>query len=424
MEISLKEQGFDTEQQKERIILVGVATDGDEEEVRKSLDELEELGQTAGAVTVATVIQNRERIHPGTYIGKGKIQEVEELVQKLDGDAVVCDDELSPAQLRNLSEALGVKVIDRTVMILDIFAKHASTNEGKLQVELAQLRYRSSHLIGGRSELSRLGGGIGTRGPGEQKLEMDRRLMKNRISLLKKELEQVKRTRELTRKKRRENPIPVVAIVGYTNAGKSTLLNYLTGAQVLSEDKLFATLDPTTRKMETEEGEEFLFTDTVGFIRKLPHHLIQAFRSTLEEAKYADFILHVVDCASPDMEERMYTVYETLRRLDVGDKKVITAFNKVDLLEEKSILKDLSADYTVRISAKTGEGIQDLIRTISTVARERLVVVEKVFSYQEAGVVNTVRKYGQVLEEEYRGEGVYVKAQLPREYEYLFRSPS
>jgi GTP-binding protein HflX len=307
-------------------------------------------------------------------------------------------------------------------MILDIFAKHASTNEGKLQVELAQLRYRSSHLVGGRSELSRLGGGIGTRGPGEQKLEMDRRLIKNRISLLKRELEQVKRTRELTRKKRQENPVPVVAIVGYTNAGKSTLLNHLTGAGVLSEDKLFATLDPTTRKLETQEGEEFLFTDTVGFIRKLPHHLIQAFRSTLEEAKYADFILHVVDCANPDMDAQMHTVYDTLRRLEVGDKTVITAFNKVDLLEEECLLKDLSADYTVRISAKTGEGIQELIQTVSKVARERSVVVEKVFSYQEAGVVNTVRKYGQVLEEEYRSEGVYIRARLPKEYAYLFET--
>ncbi|MCI5587378.1 MAG: GTPase HflX, partial [Lachnospiraceae bacterium] len=239
---------FDTSERKERIILVGVAT-SDNDDTEQSLDELEELGQTAGAETVAKVIQNRERMHPGTYIGKGKIEEIKELVYKTDADTVVCDDELSPAQYHNLEEALGVKVIDRTVMILDIFAKRASTSEGKLQVELAQLRYRASHLIGGRSELSRLGGGIGTRGPGEQKLEIDRRLIKERITQVRKELEQVKRTRELTRKKRQENPIPVIAIVGYTNAGKSTLLNKLTGAGVLSEDKLFATLDPTTRKM-------------------------------------------------------------------------------------------------------------------------------------------------------------------------------
>lgn len=410
---------YDTEERQERIILVGVETaEGDD--TRQSLEELEELGQTAGAVTVGMVIQKRERMHPGTYIGKGKIEEVAQLVRSRQADTVVCDDELSPAQLRNLSDALDVKVIDRTVMILDIFAKHATTNEGKLQVELAQLRYRSSHLIGERSELSRLGGGIGTRGPGEQKLEQDRRLIRNRISQLKKELEQVTRTRTLTRKKRQENSIPVVAIVGYTNAGKSTLLNYLTGAGVLSQDKLFATLDPTTRKLTTEEGEEFLLIDTVGFIRKLPHHLIQAFRSTLEEAKYADIILHVVDCSNPDMDAQMFTVYETLHRLEVGDKKIITAFNKIDLSDGTDVLKDLKADRTVRISAKTGDGIPDLIEAISKTAREGKLVVEKTFSYAEAAGISTVRGIGKILEEDYRNEGIYIKAEIPAEYEYLF----
>lgn len=410
---------YDTEERQERIILVGVETaEGDD--TRQSLEELEELGQTAGAVTVGMVIQKRERMHPGTYIGKGKIEEVAQLVRSRQADTVVCDDELSPAQLRNLSDALDVKVIDRTVMILDIFAKHATTNEGKLQVELAQLRYRSSHLIGERSELSRLGGGIGTRGPGEQKLEQDRRLIRNRISQLKKELEQVTRTRTLTRKKRQENSIPVVAIVGYTNAGKSTLLNYLTGAGVLSQDKLFATLDPTTRKLTTEEGEEFLLTDTVGFIRKLPHHLIQAFRSTLEEAKYADIILHVVDCSNPDMDAQMFTVYETLHRLKVGDKKIITAFNKIDLSDGADVLKDLKADRTVRISAKTGDGIPDLIEAISMTAREGKLVVEKTFSYAEAAGISTVRGIGKILEEDYWNEGIYIKAEIPAEYEYLF----
>lgn len=410
---------YDTEERQERIILVGVETaEGDD--TRQSLEELEELGQTAGAVTVGMVIQKRERMHPGTYIGKGKIEEVAQLVRSRQADTVVCDDELSPAQLRNLSVALDVKVIDRTVMILDIFAKHATTNEGKLQVELAQLRYHSSHLIGERSELSRLGGGIGTRGPGEQKLEQDRRLIRNRISQLKKELEQVTRTRTLTRKKRQENSIPVVAIVGYTNAGKSTLLNYLTGAGVLSQDKLFATLDPTTRKLTTEEGEEFLLTDTVGFIRKLPHHLIQAFRSTLEEAKYADIILHVVDCSNPDMDAQMFTVYETLHRLEVGDKKIITAFNKIDLSDGADVLKDLKADRTVRISAKTGDGIPDLIEAISKTAREGKLVVEKTFSYAEAAGISTVRGIGKILEEDYRNEGIYIKAEIPAEYEYLF----
>ncbi len=415
----MEEKLYDTSEQKERIIVVGVAT-SENDDTDKSLDELIELGQTAGVETVAKVIQNREKIHPGTYIGKGKIEEVRELVIKHKADTVVCDDELTPAQFNNLSQMLDVKVVDRTVMILDIFAKRASTSEGKLQVELAQLRYRASHLIGGRSELSRLGGGIGTRGPGEQKLEMDRRLIKERITQVRKELEQVKRTRELTRKKRQENPIPVVAIVGYTNAGKSTLLNHLTGAGVLSEDQLFATLDPTTRKLVRENGEEILFTDTVGFIRKLPHHLIQAFRSTLEEAKYADLILHVVDCSNEDMDSQMYTVYETLKKLEVGDKKIITAFNKIDVCDREETLKDLAADRTVRISAKTGQGIEQMLSAISEVIAEGKQLLDKVFGYDEAGAVSNVRKYGQVMEEEYRNEGIYIKALIPREYMYLF----
>ncbi len=408
----MEEKLYDTSEQKERIIVVGVAT-SENDDTDKSLDELIELGQTAGVETVAKVIQNREKVHPGTYIGKGKIEEVRELVIKHKADTVVCDDELTPAQFNNLSQMLDVKVVDRTVMILDIFTKRASTSEGKLQVELA-------HLIGGRSELSRLGGGIGTRGPGEQKLEMDRRLIKERITQVRKELEQVKRTRELTRKKRQENPIPVVAIVGYTNAGKSTLLNHLTGAGVLSEDKLFATLDPTTRKLVRENGEEILFTDTVGFIRKLPHHLIQAFRSTLEEAKYADLILHVVDCSNEDMDSQMYTVYETLKKLEVGDKKIITAFNKIDVCDREETLKDLAADRTVRISAKTGQGIEQMLSAISEVIAEGKQLLDKVFGYDEAGAVSNVRKYGQVMEEEYRNEGIYIKALIPREYMYLF----
>ncbi len=415
----MAEELYDTAQSEERIILVAVATaDGDD--TWESLDELEELGQTAGAVTVAKVVQNRERVHSGTYIGKGKIQEVKELVASRRADCVVCDDELTPAQYHNLQEMLDVKVIDRTVMILDIFAGRASTSEGKLQVELAQLRYRASHLIGGRSELSRLGGGIGTRGPGEQKLEMDRRLIKERITFVKRELAKVQKNRELTRKKRQENPIPVVAIVGYTNAGKSTLLNNLTGAGVLSENKLFATLDPTTRRLELENGEEMLFTDTVGFIRKLPHHLIQAFRSTLEEAKYADMILHVVDCSNPDMDAQMQTVYETLQRLEVGNKPILTAFNKVDRLEGDIPLKDLRADKTVRISAKMNTGIDNMLVILSDMLKENKVLLEEVFSYEEGNKAALLRKYGQVLEEEFRNEGIYVRAYLDREYLYLF----
>ena len=418
----LENSTFETAEKEERLILVAVATsDGDD--TVQSLDELEELGQTAGAVTVAKVVQNREKVHPGTYIGKGKIEEVRRLVLSTNADTVVCDDELSPAQNHNLEEALNVKVIDRTVLILDIFAQRASTSEGKLQVELAQLRYRLSHLTGERSNLSRLGGGIGTRGPGEQKLEMDRRIIKQRITQVRKELVQVKHTRELTRKKRQENPVPVVAITGYTNAGKSTLLNKLTGAGVLSENKLFATLDPVTRKYEFENGGEMLFTDTVGFIRKLPHHLVQAFRGTLEEAKYADIILHVADCSNPDMDAQMFTVYETLDKLGIGDKKIITAFNKIDLENSGAVFKDLRADKTVMISARNGTGLEELLEVLKEAAKEGKRIVEKTFSYNEAAKVNEIHKTGQIIEEEYRNEGIYIKAQVPKEYMYMFENP-
>ena len=295
---------FETKQMTERVILVGVSYQ-DNDDTEQSLEELGELASTAGAVSVGRMIQNREAPHPGTYLGKGKIEELKQLIWELDATGVICDDELSPAQLANLEDLLETKVMDRTLIILDIFAQRASTREGKIQVELAQLRYRATRLTGLGRSLSRLGGGIGTRGPGEKKLEVDRRLIKDRISQLKQELETVKRHREVARQQRSKNPIPVAAIVGYTNAGKSTLLNQLTGANVLEEDKLFATLDPTTRNLKLASGQEVLLTDTVGFIRKLPHHLIQAFRSTLEEAKYADLILHVVDASNPQMDVHM-----------------------------------------------------------------------------------------------------------------------
>ncbi len=399
---------------EERVILVGVSVnDGDDTE--QSLDELEELAKTAGAVTVAKVIQNREAMHPGTYIGKGKIEEIRILAEQLEATGVVCDDELSPAQIKNLEDALQIKVIDRTVMILDIFASRANTKEGKIQVELAQLRYRSTRLIGLGNSLSRLGGGIGTRGPGEKKLEVDRRLIRDRISILKRELEGVKQTRETIRVKRQKNAIPVVAIVGYTNAGKSTLLNTLTDANVLEEDKLFATLDPTTRNLELESGQQILLTDTVGFIRKLPHHLIEAFKSTLEEAKYADVILHVVDASNPQADVQMHIVYETLEQLGVKDKPIITAFNKQDRLEEPVVMKDLRADRTVKISAKQQVGLDELLDVIETILKEQKILVEKLFSYQEAGKIQTIRKYGQLLEEEYQENGIFVRAYVPKE---------
>lgn len=405
---------YDVKEEEERVILVGVCT-GNEEETIECLDELEELAKTAGALTVAKIYQNRESIHPGTYIGKGKIEELKAMVYEYEATGIVCDDELSPAQLKNLEEELDAKVIDRTVMILDIFAQRASTREGKIQVEMAQLKYRSSRLIGLGFSLSRLGGGIGTRGPGEKKLEMDRRLIRDRITQLNKELDQVRKNRETLRRQRSKNPIPIVSIVGYTNAGKSTLLNALTDASVLEEDKLFATLDPTTRNLELESGQQVLLTDTVGFIRKLPHHLINAFRSTLEEAKYADIILHVVDASNRAVVRQMETVYETLDNLGVKDKVYITAFNKQDKVEEEVSLKDIKADYTVKISAKQGEGLEKLLEVIEKILNESKVYVEKVFSYQDAGEIQRIRKYGQLLEEKYLENGIFVRAYVPQE---------
>lgn len=405
---------FEIKDKEERLILIGVAT-SDSDDTAESIDELEELAETAGAVTVAKVIQNRESAHPGTYIGKGKMEEVRLLLAELGATGVVCDDELSPAQLKNLEDVLQTKVMDRTMLILDIFAQHATTKEGKIQVELAQLKYRSSRLVGIRNSLSRLGGGIGTRGPGEKKLEMDRRLIRDRISQLNKELTEVKKYRETSRELRSKGLTPIVAIVGYTNAGKSTLLNTLTSAGVLEEDKLFATLDPTTRNLELPSGQQLLLTDTVGFIRKLPHHLIEAFRSTLEEAKYADIILHVVDSSNPNADKQMHVVYETLTMLGVVDKTIITAFNKQDKLQNGQIIKDLKADKTVKIAAKTGLGLDELQDIFEEILRERKILIEKVFSYNDAGKIQIIRKYGQLLEEEYQAEGIYIKAYLPKD---------
>lgn len=413
---------FETLEKRERAILVAVEFN-DETDVECSLNELEELAETAGADTVGRLIQKREAVHPGTYIGKGKIEELQELIYRLRADIVVCDDELLPAQLGNLQEELQVKVIDRTVMILDIFAAHARTSEGKLQVELAQLRYRASRLVGLRQSLSRLGGGIGTRGPGEKKLEMDRRLIKERISILNRQLKEVVKNRETMRRQRTRSAAPTVAIVGYTNAGKSTLLNTLTESNVLEEDKLFATLDPTTRGLTLADGQKILFTDTVGFISKLPHTLIQAFRSTLEEAKYADMILHVVDASNPDYDMQMEVVYDTLRELGVGDKPVLTAFNKMDLVkpEEKEDWKDLKSDVVLQISAKKKIGLEALLEQIEKLLKAGFVKIEKVFPYEEAGKLQLIRQYGKLETEEYREDGIYILASVPGEIEGRLR---
>ena len=413
------EKMYETAQKPEKVILVGVNEGGDEKAVRESLDELGELVKTAGAEPVAVLVQNREKIHPGTYIGKGKIEELRNAISLSQATGIVCDDELSPAQLKNLEQELETKVMDRTLIILDIFAGRAMTREGKIQVELAQLKYRASRLVGLRSSLSRLGGGIGTRGPGEKKLEIDRRLINDRISVLRREVEELKNHRSLAREKRSRNPIPVVAIVGYTNAGKSTLLNTLTDAGILAEDKLFATLDPTTRNYKLPGGQEVLLTDTVGFIRKLPHHLIDAFRSTLEEARYADLILHVVDSSSEQMDAHMDIVYETLKNLDVRDKQIITFFNKMDKLPENAdrIFKDLRADRTVCGSIKENQGLQELVDVLEKMISERSIYVEKVIPYAEAGKIQLIRQYGQLLGEEYTEGGIAIKAYIPGELE-------
>ena len=405
---------YDLKEEQERVILVGVST-GDHDDTEQSLDELGDLVKTAGAVPVGKVIQNREAMHPGTYVGKGKIEEIKELLWELDATGIVCDDELSPAQMNNLTELLETKVMDRTLVILDIFAGRASTSEGKIQVELAQLRYRQSQRTGAGKALSRLGGGIGTRGPGEKKLEIDRRLIKDRIAQLNRELKDVKRHRELTREQRKRNHVPVVAIVGYTNAGKSTLLNTLTDAGILEEDQLFATLDPTTRNLKLPSGQEILLTDTVGFIRKLPHHLIEAFRSTLEEAKYADIILHVVDASNPQMDEQMFVVYETLQRLEVMNKPVITAFNKMDRVGEAITVRDFQADKIVQISAKSGENLEQLFTAVEEILREEKIHIERVFPYSESAKVQLIRKYGELLKEEFEEDGVHVEAYVPQE---------
>lgn len=405
---------YDLKEEQERVILVGVST-GDHDDTEQSLDELGDLVKTAGAVPVGKVIQNREAMHTGTYVGKGKIEEIKELLWELDATGIVCDDELSPAQMNNLTELLETKVMDRTLVILDIFAGRASTSEGKIQVELAQLRYRQSQLTGAGKALSRLGGGIGTRGPGEKKLEIDRRLIKDRIAQLNRELKDVKRHRELTREQRKRNHVPVVAIVGYTNAGKSTLLNTLTDAGILEEDQLFATLDPTTRNLKLPSGQEILLTDTVGFIRKLPHHLIEAFRSTLEEAKYADIILHVVDASNPQMDEQMFVVYETLQRLEVMNKPVITAFNKMDRVGAAITVRDFQADKIVQISAKSGENLEQLFTAVEEILREEKIHIERVFPYSESAKVQLIRKYGELLKEEFEEDGVHVEAYVPQE---------
>ena len=401
---------YEMEQIDERVILVGIDT-GNEDAANRSLDELSELAKTAKAAVVGRLIQPRESAHPGTYIGKGKLTELKDLIWETDATGIICDDELTSAQLGNLEEELSCKIIDRTLLILDIFAARAVSGEGKIQVELAQLRYRASRLAGLGRSLSRLGGGIGTRGPGEKKLEMDRRLIRERISRLK----DVEKHRELIRTQRKQSGLKVAALVGYTSAGKSSIENALTNAGILEDAMLFSTLDTTTRSLVLDNTQEILVTDTVGFIRKLPHHLVEAFKSTLEEAKYADIIIHVVDASNPQMDEQMHVVYDTLRQLGAADRPVITLFNKQDKLESAGSYRDFQAEYSIPASAKTGEGLAELKKALLEIVRREQIYVERLYDFSEASKIQLIRSRGQLLSEKYVPEGIEVKAYVPKD---------
>ena len=403
---------YDMDRIEERVILVGVDTSG-MEDAGRSLDELEELAKTARASVVGRLIQTRESAHPATYIGKGKLLDLKDLIWETDATGIICDDELTSAQLGNLEAELSCKIIDRTLLILDIFAARAVSGEGKIQVELAQLKYRASRLTGLGRSLSRLGGGIGTRGPGEKKLEMDRRLIRERISRLKRELKDVEKHRELIRGQRKQSGLKVAALVGYTSAGKSSIENALTDAGILEDAMLFSTLDTTTRSLMLDNTQEILITDTVGFIRKLPHHLVEAFKSTLEEAKYADIIIHVVDASNPQMDEQMHVVYETLRQLGVEDRPVITLFNKQDRLERPVSQRDFRAEYSIMTSAKTGQGLEELKSALLEIIRRDQIYIERLYDFSEAGKIQLIRSRGQLLSEEYVPEGIEVKAYVP-----------
>ncbi len=400
------------DRETEKVILVGIETGG-AERAEQSLNELADLARTAGAVVAGKMIQARESAHPGTYIGKGKLLELKELLWETEASGIICDDELTSAQLGNLEEELGCKVLDRTLLILDIFAGRAVTGEGKLQVELAQLRYRASRLSGLGKSLSRLGGGIGTRGPGEKKLEVDRRRIRERISRLKRELKDVEKHRELIRNQRNQSGLKTAALVGYTSAGKSSIENALTHAGIAEDAMLFSTLDTTTRSLMLDNTQEILITDTVGFIRKLPHHLVEAFKSTLEEAKYADILIHVVDASNPDMDTQMHVVYETLHELGAEGKPVITLFNKQDLLEDQMSRRDFRADYSIGTSAKTGQGLDELKEALLEILRRDQIYIERMYSFEEGWKLQLIRSRGQLISEEYVPDGIRIKAYVP-----------
>lgn len=407
-----REQG----QKPEKVVLFAVTEKGEVKKAEDSLIELAELAQTAGGEVAGQMIQPLEAVNKRTYLGKGKVEELKALIEAVGAQAAIADDELAPSQIRNLEEALGIKVLDRALLILDIFAQRATTREGILQVEAAQLADSLTRLIGEGHALSRQGGGIGTRGAGEKKLETDRRHIRVRLGILRKELKELEAQREMNREVRRKQGYPLIAIVGYTNAGKSSLLNKLTAADVLAEDKLFATLDTTTRKLELSSKQTVMLTDTVGFIRKLPHHLVEAFRSTLEEAAVADLILHVVDGANPFEEKHRQVVYETLAQIGADQIPVITVFNKKDIWPEDIVLRDPMAEAAVSVSVRTGEGLDVLLAKIEEMIRRLKPYIRTTISYADGQKIDFIRRYGQVVKEEYTENGTYIEAYLEEAY--------
>ncbi|OPZ94597.1 MAG: GTPase HflX [Firmicutes bacterium ADurb.Bin419] len=400
---------------EERAILVGLETSSGnivngKSAGERSLDELEELVWTAGAHVVKKVLQRRQGIDTAYYVGKGKLEELCLISQALDIDLIVFDEELSGAQLKNIEELVGIKVIDRTTLILDIFAQRAMSKEGKLQVELAQLKYRISRLIGLGNQLSRLGGGIGTRGPGEKKLEADRRHIRRRINYLESELKEVEKRREVIRNSRDKESLPVVALVGYTNAGKSTLMNLLCSADVFAEDKLFATLDPTARNLKLPNGREALLIDTVGFIRKLPHELIESFKSTLEEAVFADVLVHVIDVTSDEVHEQIEVVNNILFSMGASSKPIVMALNKVDLFVERKrapIVNPMGDE--IEISANTGEGIGELLKAITDALGQDEEELELFIPYQEGWAIPYIYKNGRIITQCHEETGTLLK---------------
>ncbi|MBQ1357727.1 MAG: GTPase HflX [Oscillospiraceae bacterium] len=396
------------EQTEERQRAVLVAVDTGKWDAEESIMELAALCETAGADSVAEIIQQSDKLNPATYVGSGKAQEIRDTAERLEADIIVVDDSLSGVQVRNLEEITGFPVIDRTVLILDIFARNAKTAEGKLQVELAQLEYRLPRLMGSGGGLSQQGGGIGTRGPGETKLESDRRHIRSRIVSLKQKLEKMEERREITRRFRKRDGIPTVALVGYTNVGKSSLLNKLTGSDVLAEDKLFATLDPTVRRLAVGNLQHVLLVDTVGFVSRLPHGLVKAFKSTLDEVRFADLILLVADASSESWGSQLDVATEVLDELGCSEIPRIKVFNKCDLNDLASALPGIP------VSARTGEGLDTLLEKISEALSESVVRCRLLFPFEDAGRAASLRNRGNILSEEWRENGLYVEATVER----------